>query len=257
VQVWFTWVRPCFALSSLALSRPAGSRLLFDRTSTRLLMASASLGTPLLISSQAFASSAFLAAAAAATALSFAPTSCPLASAALYSFFSKFASAAVSASSRDFSWSAKSSAASPRTPSSVDCAAAIAAAAGALSALSHAASESAAISSITPTAVVLPVPLAPAMNAPFTRAVYASRGRPAHSVHGECGRATRLVRPLGARRAPERARPLAEDLVEDAREVGGVEKSDEGGDLGQILVRVGQKISRDFDAHLVDVVAHG
>ena len=83
VQLWFSVARSAFAPSSFSLSRPAGSYLLCERMSTRLLMASAILGRPPLMSSQAFVSSAFLAVAAAATSLALAATSCALASAAL------------------------------------------------------------------------------------------------------------------------------------------------------------------------------
>src|SRR5262245_12431665 len=83
VQLWFSVARPDFAASSLSLSRPAGSFLLWERMSTRLLIASAIFGRPPLTFSQAFASSAFLAVAAAPRSLAFAAASCALAKAAL------------------------------------------------------------------------------------------------------------------------------------------------------------------------------
>src|SRR5215831_5966280 len=59
--------RPDFAEANFSAVRLAGSFLLFERMSTRPLIASSTFGMPALKSSHAFASSAFLALAALAT----------------------------------------------------------------------------------------------------------------------------------------------------------------------------------------------
>src|SRR5215831_16043136 len=152
-QLSFSEASPAFASSSLARSTPAGSFLLCERMSTRLLMTSAIFGTPLLISSQLFVSSDFLVATAAPSSLAFAVASCAPASAALKSFFSKLARAAATASWADLTWSGTYFIASPLTASIAFCAALIAAAAGAFSALSQAARVTMAMAMTMPIAI--------------------------------------------------------------------------------------------------------
>src|SRR5262245_12580261 len=97
--------RPDLAEANFSAVRLAGSFLLFERMSTRPLIASSTFGMPVLKFSHAFVSSAFLALAALAT--SFALSVRLLASlrAAVYSPLANFSLIAASAASRLLAWS--------------------------------------------------------------------------------------------------------------------------------------------------------